>query len=56
MLAPTGTRSLSLFTSDSLVTKIKQDVLLACISRRRKFAFLPLNASPKTEELFLKYL
>jgi hypothetical protein len=41
---------------ESLVTKIKQDVPLACISRRGKFAFLPLDASPQTEDLFLRYL
>jgi hypothetical protein len=46
----------ALMNRESLVTKIKQDVPLACISRRGKFAFLPLNASPKTEDLFLRYL
>jgi hypothetical protein len=46
----------ALVNRESLVTKIKQDVPLACISRRGKFAFLPLNASPQTEDLFLRYL
>jgi hypothetical protein len=46
----------ALMNREALVTKIKQDVPLACISRRGKFAFLPLNASPKTEDLFLRYL
>ena len=46
----------ALMNREALVRKIKQDVPLACISRRGKFAFLPLNASPKTEDLFLRYL
>ena len=46
----------ALMNRESLVTKIKQDVPLACISRRGKFAFLPLNATPQTEDLFLRYL
>lgn len=46
----------ALMNRESLVTKIKQDVPLACVSRRGKFAFLPLDASPQTEDLFLRYL
>ena len=46
----------ALMNRESLVTKIKQDVPLAYISRREKFAFLPLNASPRTEDLFLRHL
>ena len=46
----------ALVNRESLVTKIKQDVPLACISRRGKFAFLPLDATPQTEDLFLRYL
>jgi hypothetical protein len=46
----------ALMNREALVTKIKQDVPLACISRREKFAFLPLNASPRTEDLFLRHL
>jgi hypothetical protein len=34
----------------------QKDVPLACISRRGKFVFLPLNATPQTEDLFLRYL
>jgi len=34
----------------------KKDVPLACVSRRGKFAFLPLDATPQTEDLFLRYL
>jgi len=46
----------ALSNREALVTKIKQDVPLACISRRGKFAFLPLDATPQTEDLFLRYL
>ena len=46
----------ALMNREALVTKIKQDVPIACISRRGKFAFLPLNATPQTEDLFLRYL
>jgi hypothetical protein len=46
----------ALVNRESLVTKIKQNVPLACISRRGKFAFLPLDASPQTEDLFLRHL
>jgi hypothetical protein len=46
----------ALTNRESLVTKIKQDVPLACISRRGKFAFLPLNATPQTEDLIFRYL
>ena len=46
----------ALTNRESLVTKIKQDVPLACISRRGKFAFLPINATPQTEDLIFRYL
>ena len=46
----------ALMNREALVTKIKQDVPIACISRRGKFAFLPLDASPQTQDLFLRYL
>jgi hypothetical protein len=39
-----------------LVDKVKQDVPLACVKRRGKIAFIPLDASPRTEDLFLSYL
>jgi hypothetical protein len=38
------------------IDKVKQDVPLACIKRRGKIAFIPLNASPATEDMFLRYL
>ena len=41
---------------EHLVDKVKQDVPLACIKRRGKIAFIPLNASPRTEDLFLRHL
>jgi hypothetical protein len=39
-----------------LVDKVKQDVPLGCVRRRGKIAFIPLDATPATEDLFLKYL
>jgi hypothetical protein len=39
-----------------LVDKVKQDVPLACVRRRGKIAFIPLNASPRTEEMFMRQL
>jgi hypothetical protein len=39
-----------------LVDKVKQDVPLACVKRRGKVAFIPLDASPATEDLFLRHL
>mgnify|MGYP006921049970 FL=1 len=41
---------------ERLVDKIKQDVPLACVRQRGKIAFIPLNASPRTQDLFLRYL
>ena len=41
---------------ERLVDKVKQNVPLACVKRRGKIALLPLNASPRTEELFLRHL
>ena len=46
----------ALMNREALVTKIKQDVPIACISRHGKFAFLPLNASPQTQDLYLRTL
>jgi hypothetical protein len=46
----------ALMNREALVTKIKQDVPIACIRRHDKFAFLPLNASPQTQDLFLRTL
>ena len=41
---------------ERLVDKVKQNVPLACVKRRGKIALLPLNASPRTEDLFLRHL
>ena len=41
---------------ERLVDKVKQDAPLACVKRRGKIALLPLNASPRTEDLFLRNL
>jgi hypothetical protein len=31
-------------------------VPLACVKRRGKIAFIPLNATPATEDFFLRHL
>ena len=36
--------------------KCARDVPLACIKRRGKIAFIPLDATPATEDLFLRQL
>ena len=41
---------------ERLVDKVKQNVPLACVKRRGKIAFIPLNASPREEDFFLKQL
>ena len=41
---------------EQLVDKVKQDVPLACVKRRGKIAILPLDASTRTEDLFLRHL
>ena len=46
----------ALLNRHRLVDKVKQDVPLACVKRRGKIAFIPLDASPATEDLFLRYL
>ena len=46
----------ALMNREALVNKVKQDVPLACVRRRGRYAFLPLNASPETEDLFLRHL
>lgn len=46
----------ALSNRERLVDKVKQDVPLACVKRRGKIAFIPLDASPRTEEMFLRYL
>ena len=39
-----------------LVDKVKQDVPLACVKRRGKIAFIPLDASPSVEDFYLRHL
>lgn len=46
----------AMLNRERLVDKIKQDVPLACIKRNRKIAFIPLNATPQTEDFFLRHL
>jgi hypothetical protein len=46
----------ALLNRERLVDKVKRDVPLACVKRRGKIAFIPLDASPATEDLFLRYL
>ena len=46
----------ALMNREQLVDKVKQDVPLACVKRRGKIALIPLNASAKTEEMFLRHL
>jgi hypothetical protein len=46
----------ALLNRERLVDKVKRDVPVACIKRRGKIALLPLDASPRTEELILRHL
>jgi hypothetical protein len=46
----------ALLNRERLVDKVKQDVPLACVKRRGKIALIPLDASPATEDLFLRQL
>lgn len=46
----------ALLNRERLVDKVKQNVPLACIKRRGKIAFIPMDASPQTEAQFLRYL
>ena len=41
---------------EHLVDKVKQDVPLACVKRRGKIALLPLDATPRTEDMILCHL
>jgi hypothetical protein len=41
---------------EQLVDKVKQNAPLACIRKNGKIGFIPLNASPRTEERFLRQL
>jgi hypothetical protein len=46
----------ALLNRERLVDKVKRDVPLACVKRRGKIAFIQLDASPATEDLFLRHL
>ena len=46
----------ALLNRERLVDKVKRDVPLACVMRRGKIAFIPLDATPATEDLFLRHL
>jgi hypothetical protein len=46
----------AMLNRERLLDKIKQDVPLACIKRRGKIAFIPLNATSQTEDFFLRKL
>ena len=46
----------ALLNRERLVDKVKRDVPLACVIRRGKIAFIPLDASPATEDMFLRHL
>lgn len=46
----------SLLNRHRLVDKVKRDVPLGCVRRRGKIALIPLDASPRTEELILRHL
>jgi hypothetical protein len=46
----------ALSNRERLVDKVKQGVPLACVRRKGKIAFIPLNADLRTEELFMRQL
>jgi hypothetical protein len=46
----------ALLNRERLVDKVKQNIPMACIRRRGKILFLPLNATPRTEDFFLSKL
>ena len=46
----------AMLNRERLVDKVKQDVPLACIKRRGKIAFIPLDASPRVEEMIFRQL
>jgi hypothetical protein len=46
----------ALLNRHRLVDKVKRDVPLGCVRRRGKIALIPLDASPRTEELILRNL
>ena len=46
----------AMLNRERLVDKVKQDVPLACIKRRGKIAFIPLDASARVEEAIFRKL
>ncbi len=46
----------ALINRERLVDKVKSNAPLACIRRNGKIAFIPLDASLRTEEMFLRQL
>ena len=44
----------ALSNRERLVDKVKQDVPLACVKRRGKIAFIPLNATPQEQDMFMR--
>ena len=46
----------ALLNRDRLVDKIKQNAPLVCIRSKGKIAFIPLNATPREEEKYLRML
>ncbi len=46
----------ALSNRERLVDKVKQGVPLACVKRRGKIAFIPLNATPQEQDMFMRKL
>ena len=46
----------ALTNRERLVDKVKQDVPLACVKRRGKIAFIPLDATQQVQDMFLRKL
>ena len=46
----------ALSNRERLVDKVKQDVPLACVKRRGKIAFIPLNATAQEQDMFMRKL
>jgi hypothetical protein len=46
----------AMLNRERLVDKVKQAVPLVCVMRKGKIAFIPLDASPSTEDRFLRHI
>ncbi len=46
----------ALSNREKLVDKVKQEVPLACVKRRGKIAFIPLNATLQEQDMFMRQL